>query len=304
MKITLITLFFITSIKCFTQEFGTLNSEWIYDYNGFWSHGVTRIKFDKDTLLGGELTQVYSKKAIRASRQSSDTSQYDLEPLYIRSYDGVILISEKGEVYDTLINYKAEIGRSWNIYKRDNNNSISASIKITILDTFRTNFSGINIFTQAARYTWPQFTDYVDTVYEYIGSRLHYIIPFDEIAVAVDGGEGGEIRCYKNDLLNLISFNNLRSGNNFRYDCNIITSSKNISNTSNITGLNYRYQSSILRIENLSDLAYKLNLVDILGRLILTDNLTYGTNNINIANLPAGVYFLIANGSFIGKFAN
>ncbi|MEP7196520.1 MAG: hypothetical protein ABI851_08370 [Saprospiraceae bacterium] len=299
--ITIVFLIFISAINCYTQEFGTLNSEWIYDYNGFWAQGVTIIRFEKDTILSGVLTQVYTKRAIRRISHSADTTSFNLTPIYIRSKDGIILISVKGEVFDTLINYKAEIGRSWNINKRYNDNSIASSIKITILDTFRTNFSGVNVFTQSARYTWPQFLDYVDTVYEYMGSRFHYINPFDELEVAVDGGEGGEIRCFRNDKIGLVSFRDLRFGSNYPYDCQNLSANGDFTHGNIGMPLSVTYQNFILHIENSSSETYRLNISDINGRLKMTDYIYPGLNTYELLNMPNGIYILSANENYLSR---
>lgn len=292
------------AINVFAQEFGTLNAEWIYNYNGFWSQGVTIVKFEKDTILYGVPTQCYAIKAIRTKLHPTDSTNFDLSPIYIRAKDGIILISEGGEVFDTLINYKAEIGRSWNMHKRYRHiNDIRYSMKITVLDTLRTNFSGVEVFTMVAKYEyiWPKFIDYIDTIYEYMGSRFHYILPFDELEVAVDGGEGGELKCFRNDTLGLVSFKNLRFGGNFPYDCNIINASDLKPMQHDKLPISWKYFNSVLQIENLSGITYHFNLVDVFNRQMVIGTIHSGLNTLNIPDLPKGIYYLIVNKNCLGK---
>ncbi|MBK9220518.1 MAG: hypothetical protein IPO16_00145 [Saprospiraceae bacterium] len=169
--------FLISSGISVAQEFGTSDSKWVFDYNGVWSEGITEIQFEKDTFIDNRLCKKFIKKALRRVRPKGPIESETLFPLYLYNKNGLIEFSEDGLHFDTLINFKAKIGQSWKIF-RYYRNMIVDEIKLTIIDTFNTQISGVNLFSQAVWYYYsPQLTNFVDTVYEYIGGKWLYIIP-------------------------------------------------------------------------------------------------------------------------------
>ncbi len=295
-----ILLLALTTEFCLAQDFGTPDSRWVFDYAGAWSTGITEVQYEKDTLIAGELIRKFSKKATRKRTIDGQLSSFDLKPVYIRSIDGLIEFSEDAILYNTLINYKARIGHSWKIY-RYWNSVITDSIQITIVDTFRTEISGVRLFTQAAEYKSPGWSTFIDTIYEYIGLKWLYILPFDDKDVSRDGGEGGIIRCFKNELLGIVSFDNLQYGSNYKYNCNNLT---NIENNSNGTTVIDLYSTPIrdnLQIVNKNNKFVTIRVLNIYGDQVYERTIMPGIQLIDLSALSNGIYFISMDGNIIGK---
>ncbi|MBK6861283.1 MAG: T9SS type A sorting domain-containing protein [Saprospiraceae bacterium] len=282
------------------QEFATKDSKWVFDYNGAWSKGKTEVQYDKDTLIAGETVRKHSKKATRLLRFDNRLVSFDLNPVYIRSKDGIIEFSEDAILFDTLINFKASKGQSWKIF-RHRNSKITDSIKITIIDTFRTKISGIDLFTQAAKYESPGWSPFVDTVYEYIGVRWLYILPFDEKDVNLDGGEGGLIRCFSNSLLGVVSFDNMQYGSDFKYDCDNLTFvNNNAIKKSDIYIYSNPFSKSIQVYNNTSRNCF-IQLFNINGVQVFEKRLEPELQILNLSSLDSGFYLISINGNIIDR---
>jgi len=215
--ILLISLSFIV-IQVNAQTFATNDAEWVFDYGALIS-GITKVKYSKDTIIGQRNVKIFTKEIYRITTKN-DTIQNILKPIYIHSLNGVIEYSLNKINFDTLINFNAQIGQSWMIY-RHRKGIVSDSFKMTLLDTFRTEISNFKIFTQQIE--WTNYhrgkSSFVDTIYDQIGSRWTYIFPFDSFDNGNDGGEGGFLRCFKNDVLGVVPFYSDYQSN-FDYDCN------------------------------------------------------------------------------------
>ncbi|MBK8483019.1 MAG: T9SS type A sorting domain-containing protein [Saprospiraceae bacterium] len=285
--------FLISSGISVAQEFGTSDSKWVFDYNGVWSEGITEIQFEKDTFIDNRLCKKFIKKALRRVRPKGPIESETLFPLYLYNKNGLIEFSEDGLHFDTLINFKAKIGQSWKIF-RYYRNMIVDEIKLTIIDTFNTQISGVNLFSQAVWYYYsPQLTNFVDTVYEYIGGKWLYIIPFDDKEVALDAGEGGIIRCFKNNLLGLVDFANKQYGSKFEYECDDLTRINNKNVEIENPFIQIHLFHNYLNIKNNSKKDLILNIYNLQGQIVTRKLLDVGLNQINIEYLNNGIYIVL-----------
>ena len=285
----------------YTQEFGSKDARWVYNYNGFWSKGVTIMQYESDSILDGIPTRIYKKEGIRYIRKDSSILKFALKSIYIRSIDGVVTTSEDAVIFDTLYNFKAEIGRSWYYTTHDSPSWWNDTITLTVWDTFTTTISGQRIFAQTVRYKFKSFTDRVDTVYEYMGAKRHYILPFDEEAVAVDGGEGGILRCFNNSILGTVALNENDIEFRFPYECDELTSAKK----EIFRSLNYEIQSNpfsdILAIKNYTDDNKIVKLYNLQGQFINESLLMPGENIFDFNYLLRQCYVITIDNKFVYK---
>lgn len=302
MKTNILFLCFLTALKMvYTQDFGSNDARWVYNYDGTWSYGVTIMQYEKDSIIAGIPTKIYKKEGIRIIRRDSSIIKFALRPIYIRTINGIVTTSENAVYFDTLYNYKAEKGRSWDYTTSGLINYGIDTITMTIWDTFRVNVSGQELFAQAVRFNNKNFTDYVDTVYDIIGSKRHYIIPFDEVSVAVDGGEGGFLRCFSSSEVRNAEFNNGDIQNRYIYDCTNLTSSE--------TEMEHKYEiriienpfKDILTFINLTSRKQQFKVFNLQGTTLFTGECKQGVNQVDLMNENSGQYILLFESGEIYK---
>lgn len=283
----------------FGQAFGGKNARWVFDYRGGATNGITIINYIKDTVIGQRIVSIYMKRGIR--KFNNDTINVALEPIYLHAKNGIIEFSMNARNFDTLYNYKAEIGQSWIIYRHDP--YISDSIKVTILDTFRTIISNQNIFTQQIEWTdYYSFgtQTFVDTVYDHIGALWTYMFPFDGKDVAIDGGEGGVIRCFKNDFLGVVEFHS-KYIKYFNYDCDNLTSVSTPKTGEKFFSVSPNPVINELYVESEHPDIAPLKIVDITGHVLFTADILPGMNTLDVKWMPSGYYMVIIDGKMVGK---
>ena len=88
------------------QEFANPDSEWVYEYDGFWNIGVTKINYKRDTLVGARPLREFQRTFLRKARNIPDTLEviYD-NALYFHAKDGIVEYSEDLIHFDTLFNF-------------------------------------------------------------------------------------------------------------------------------------------------------------------------------------------------------
>ena len=281
------------------QEFGSPDSEWVYNYTGG-SQGVTKVIYSRDTLIGRRLVHVFKKEAYRYSTRR-DSFVYFPEPIYIYSKDGIVEFSTDKINFDTLHNFKAKIGQSWMIYRHDR--LLSDSMKLTILDTFRILISNNYMLAQKVEYTFlnpPGSGSFIDTVFEYIGSRWIYINPFDENDRARDDGEGGFLRCFKNDDLGVVEFYS-KYQSEYEYNCDNLTSISTPKTGEKFFSVSPNPVINELYVESKHPDISSLKIVDIIGHVLHTADILPGRNTLDMSWMPSGYYMIVINGEMVGK---
>lgn len=299
-KITILILFF-SYIVCNAQEFGTSDSKWLYDHNGVWSEGITEIQYEKDSLIDWRLTKKFTKKGTRRIRPNGIPETEILKPIYIHTNNGIIEFSVDALHFDTLINFQAYKGKSWKIFRYYKSFKVD-SIELTVLDTFRTRISGHDLFGQAVKYTIPNWTNFVDTVYEYIGGKWLYILPFDDKDIGLDGGEGGLLRCFHNSLIGVVQFNTSQFGSNFPYDCQNLTGVKINSIDDSSIKLYLNAGDDYLIAENHSMRKISANLSNIYGQLIYNLDINPGMEHFDLSSLYPGIYIIASHDKILSRF--
>ena len=75
----------------FSQDFGLLNEEWVYDHDGGTSDGVTLVQYDRDTIVNNRVVRVFTKKLIR--QINNEIREFEASPLFIYEENGVEIIN-------------------------------------------------------------------------------------------------------------------------------------------------------------------------------------------------------------------
>lgn len=294
--VSLIVIFVLFSgYICLAQEFASQDTKWVFDYNGAWSIGITEIEFEKDTLINGLKTRKFSKKASRVTLDNRKLS-FDLDPIYFRSDSGIVEYSEDGQYFDTLFNFNAVKGRSWKIY-RHQGTMRTDSMEMVIVDTFITRIAGMELFSQAVYYGNLGLSPGIDTIYNFIGARWSYLLPFDVLDVRSDGGEGGIIRCFKNDKLGLIAFDNMGYGSEYKTSCKDLSMSNSIDQLGGEITISPNPINDFVEIFANEKCSFQI--MTSLGDVIYNGNLNKGNNNFENISLLPGIYFLTAQGIYL-----
>ena len=299
-SLTIIIILFFVISNIYGQYFGSSDSEWVYDYSGFPNIGITNIKFRKDTIIENRLTQLFDKQVYRVNRDN-DSLFFNSAPICFYVENGVVEFSMDKLNFDTLYNFKARIGQSWMIYRHDRPRS--DSIKVTILDTFRTMISNRNILTQQVEWTFHYAfgsSTFIDTAYEYIGTRWIYINPFDEKDRGIDDGEGGMLRCFKNNKLGVVEFYS-EYQSDYEYDCDDLTSITTAQGNETLYTLSPNPVVDELIVKSEYSDRATLTIVDIMGRVVRLADILQGTNTMDVSGIPSGYYIVVINGTRVGK---
>lgn len=210
------------------------------------------------------------------------------------------------------MNYNLELGDTIQVldyYQTDDTlNILYATLFSTVSDTFSLDVGGQALYSREIRYKTIFYNGrndhiFIDTLVPYLGLLNQYINPADASARAVDGGEGGFLRCYKNDDLGVVESPIRGNIGGIAYDClelNPATSFGKPFDPSSI--LAYPNPSSeVLIIENTKHRQLSVKFIDLSGKTHETFSALPGKNEISISHFPAGLYFMVVEGESIDK---
>ncbi|MEL6256010.1 MAG: T9SS type A sorting domain-containing protein, partial [Bacteroidota bacterium] len=223
---------------------------------------------------------------------------------------GKVEYSMRGAPFQARLNFNIELGDTLNVrdFYRSNDSIPYATRYISVIDTFFLEVGARQLLSKEIEYRtvytsgrsdWIRF----DTLVRYLGFLNQYIDPDDAGHRAVDGGEGGFLRCYSNDELGVVQSPIRGNVGYYRYDCgrfDVVTSNRN-SITPNVIS---SYPNPVLDAWQIDHTGHKLldaNLIDVNGKKLFQFQLKPGKNEFSIGELPAGLYFLMIEGETVEK---
>ena len=269
----------------FSQSIGGDTSRWVFDLcNG---DGITEMYVSKDTVIDNSIYTKYDLFTTRIDPRNGDTLHRDVDPIYISNQNGLVLYQWTRRITDTLYNFNSEIGESWTIKDRTQD----ADYLITVLDTFMTDINGSLLFSMSyeIRMVDSGFLPSVDTVYEIIGNKYSFIIPYDKYNSRITvNNQGGSMRCFTNNTLGFVELDNSQFFSPFEFDCDRLTSTNNIEDIPQ--GRLRLYPNpvhDVLYIE--SDSQEEGRLYNQQGRQV---RVYKKTGTLDMSTLESGIYFL------------
>jgi len=227
MKTRIIIAIFFTLItnNGFSQDIGGNNSRWVFDLcNG---DGITEMYVSKDTIIDSSSFTKYDLFTTRINPRNGDTLYRDVDPIYISNQNGLVLYQWTRRITDTLYNFNSAIGDSWSVKDRTDD----VEYLFTVLDTFRTDINGSLLFSMSyqMRMVDSGFLPSIDTVYEIIGNKYSFLIPYDKYNSRLGVyNQGGTMRCFTNNRLGFVQLDNSQFFSPFEFDCDRLTSTSNI----------------------------------------------------------------------------
>ena len=298
-KNIVLTIFLLVSNFIHAQSFGSQNAEWVYDFNRA-GIGVTKFKISGDTTVNGVTYQRMQKVAIR-EKSNGEIVHYPRIPFYLRQDNGVVLYTGDFTFEDTLFNFNADIGDSWTLPRRRDNED-DFFLKYSVVDTFRMNFNGVPVLSQAVEIvnsSSPMI--FKDTLLKDIGSRNQLIVLFDWPPPDINGGDRGVLRCFSNNALGVVDFVPFHEGNpysdnlsGFEYDCDALSSTEGTRSSSSFSVYpNPAYE--LLTIKSSEQRIEQVAIYNLSGVLTNSYELDHTQYELDVSHLPAGVYFVRIN---------
>lgn len=291
MKALLTTIIFLSSLSAFSQNWCDAGANWKYNFfSVFYAEGYTEIKYVGDTVINGQAAKKLNKHHYFYSFFNSQYEDYDIGMEYTYENNGVAYLWYEN-AWDTLYNFNATVGESWRMAKQPFNGVCDSNSILTVTAIGTKVINAVTLNYLVVDFNFP--VEYSDTIVEKIGFIGSYMFPYDGCDGALDVNEGGAFRCYQDN--GFAAYKPYYS-----QSCDFIYSVGIEENTTN---------NSIKIVPNPA--AEQISIIGILKpdtEFIISDSFGKNwsfdkiDNNIDIANLPSGVYILtILDGSGVNQ---
>lgn len=278
------------------QEFGSADTKWVFD---FMFDGITIIEFEKDTSFNDSSIKKFIPTTI--SILESDTIYTPRDPFFTYESDSVIYYSTYLPFFQPLYKFNVKAGDNWKIYK----DSIkSDSILYEVLGLFQTEINGNNILSQSINTTryWSNgsITSFVDTIFQFVGAKYSYMLPFKAEKIYPDGGI---LRCFENDDFGQFEIDNqftlgVDLYSNFIFECGEITSIANDTRRNIVIFPNPT--SGLLYVNNFSSDESILTIWSASGQIVFKERLDVN-KEIDISHLNPGIYIIQMGNYYVEK---
>jgi hypothetical protein len=279
-----ITLSFLLS--CFTllgQNWCDLGANWKYSYiSGFGTEGYVEISYVGDTMINTQLSQKLSKNLYAYDFVSSQPVNGFLGTEYTYENNGVVFVRYNND-WDTLYNFNAIVGESWRMAKQPLTNACDSNSTLTVVAIGTTTINTVVLNYKVVEFNYGESmsTGITDTIIEKIGFIGSYMFPYDQCDGALDVNEGGQFRCYSDNLFasyqpNFVGACDYVGIDEISNNLHIKIVPNPASTSIQING-DYNLKNSTFEIINLS------------GQVQLSGSTK---NDINVSDLPQGLYII------------
>lgn len=257
--------------------------------------GVVEDRYIGDTLLAGKqckkIRETFTGKVSPLSPVSSSSVM-----IYSYLESGVLYLYTNG-VFDTIVNFNASIGDSW-LRNRFLGNSCNPRQLVTVTDTGRKVINNMSLKWISTTYTGTYSTvqggnvsmhTVNDTIIERIMTTYDYLFPmYCEMnhPHGLDMMRRGELICYQDNKFGSYK----RSG--YTHCEYTTTSIPTIRGVDNGLRVYPNPVSDYLHLEIKRSGIYTFQITDVMGRLIMEEKINTSNQQINMAPLQRGVYFI------------
>lgn len=298
MKNTLLLLFLsLFFLNSFSQDFATSDAKWVYDFNGAWFQGITKIYYEKDTLVGTRQCTKFMREL-----ETSPGNSSVLGPVFFYNDNGRIEFSFNAVDFDLLFNFRAGVGSTWQVYRRLENGLLIDSFQVSIDVNTRSTINGKSLRMQIVTYSNPRRrVSYQEVIYESIGPSIDYLFPWDQDARARDGGEGGPVRCFHNNELGLVELDTSRIHSGYVYECDQLVSINGIPIPDYQLEFYPNPVRDKLQIESYETSKLNIEIVDMLGRRVKQVEIIPGDNDVDMSSFSTGIYLMSIEGRVVRR---
>jgi len=166
----------------------TANAEWHYGISSMSTNGFVKIKIDRDTVIDGKNCQIYTReykwKNTSIPIYADSVFQGTNDPWFILSLEDSVLyaFNKYRSQFDTLLNFKAEIGDRWQFYQNIDvcSDDTNAHILIELTGKSTEVVNGKNLLTFTTKKISTEemeFPDNETVFYQKIGFLQDYFVP-------------------------------------------------------------------------------------------------------------------------------
>ena len=284
----------LSSATAQNVSFAPVGAEWYYGYQDIMDKGFVKITAVNDTVIEGRNCVVLEKNRTGYGNYSglhSDVFGYE----YMTVSDDCVLVYRNGSFHQ-LFDFGAEVGDSWTIPGWeglcDEDYGTVKMVEKGTATINNVNLRYIRIVDGSDSYwgfstNWNETERDTITVFERIGPMGTYLLP--EQKCLFDNAEGGELRCYFDDVVGHFKDNNsYYSDRNCDY-INEQYQEVDELETNNVVAVFPNPVGDCLDIQFSPDVnPTRVELYDVQGRLVLSQE--SNLKSVSTANLPAGVY--------------
>lgn len=281
MKTIIFTLILFVSTSCLAQNWGENNAVWHYNQTDMGPpFNDVFIKFSTigDTIILGELTKIILEERITFNDTIANK-------IFMKSDSNwVYLFDSLSNSFKLIYDFSAILGDTIEVFCPERLGDSTLTIVVDSVSTI--NINGTILGVQYVRPLYlGEYYNMSGIIIENIG-WTGFMFPLSTLA---DPPYGGELRCFQNDSIGLYKPSS--------FDCDYLeTGIESINNTNNLS----IYPNPANGVLNISiakelDLTHsKISLVDISGRIILSQPINSAETTVNINHFPNGIYFVNA----------
>lgn len=209
-KLLLFFLFGISFLSSFSQLWCADGAQWHFEYYNNFVQGYVEMYVEGDTIIDDIVAKKIRKERHFMYMPSMTLLQNDLGLEITYENEGVVFVRfENG--WDTLYNMNASIGDSWKITCQPSNsqcflNGPPEEQRMLVVGEGIKSINGENRSYKVIEYIGEELTNgfgigQTDTIIDGIGIIGRYMFPMDNYYGMVDGNEGGNFRCYSDNVL-------------------------------------------------------------------------------------------------------
>lgn len=284
--------------KAQNNGFAPIGAKWYYETSGVFSSGYIKMAAEKDTIIDGNVCIKLLREKQWYDSEFDEIHDIALPPVFL-SQIGDSVMYYSNERFYKLFDFGANIGDSV-LISGMLDFCASNVCKVFIMDKGTEIVKGVSLryidIKDAEDSTWGWSGTIVGSgqeipiirVYERIGAIGSYFFP--EQRCTFDYGEGGILRCYEDDEIGYL---------NYSYplvDCDYIEQNTALEENKKIENVqvfpNPCHEAVYVNMGKNTEDKYLVELYDVIGNLVYSDEGNYRPLKINVENYKNGLYIL------------
>ena len=280
-RTTLLTLATVWAAMAQAQNWFPTGATWHYGYMNGSFLGYVKVEVIGDTVIDGHACKTLDRR--RETVETFSGSYYTEALGTIHAFDsaGVVwLFVPTTASFDTLYDFNAAPGNTWQLAPMPE--AFDAAAYAQVVDTGTVLIDGLSLRWMAVDIWCPGSWSFAvhDTIIERIGTHT-YLLPQDPCLAAVDGSEGGGLRCYADAVVNYTT--------GLVPDCDFILEVGERSGPVLLVGFpNPGDDRLTVRLPGTE--VCRMDLLDATGRTVLSTPLATGSVQVDTGGLAPGVY--------------